>query len=182
VFEDRPAVPSKVPLLIGIMGPSGGGKTYSALRLASGITRIAGGEFAVIDTESKRALHYASDFKFRHINFAAPFSPLDYLAALEHCAKRGMTTVVVDSMSHEHEGPGGVLEWQAAEVERLSGGDAAKAENSAPGPSRQHSEHERSAVGDLVVGRLVVRRRTVTRCGDDRAIQLKSVFSALRLR
>lgn len=128
VFEYNEATREKVPLLIGLMGPSGGGKTYSALRLATGIQRVNGGEIAVVDTEARRALHYADKFKFRHVPFAPPFGPLDYLAAIEHCVAKGASVVVVDSLSHEHEGPGGVLEMHQSEVERMSGGDARKAE------------------------------------------------------
>jgi hypothetical protein len=128
VFEDRPAVREATPLLIGLQGPSGSGKTYSALRLATGIQRVVGGEIYGIDTESRRMLHYADKFDFRHLPFGAPFSPLDYLAAIEHCVKRGAKTIIIDSMSHEHEGPGGVLEMHEAEVQRMSGGDRGKAE------------------------------------------------------
>lgn len=127
-FVASPARRSMVKLLLGISGPSGSGKTFSALRLATGIKRVAGGKIFFVDTESGRGLHYASDFDFVHVPFSAPFSPLDYLAALEFCRDQGATTVIVDSMSHEHEGPGGVLEMHAAEVERMSAGDAAKAE------------------------------------------------------
>lgn len=119
-FEDREAVREKVPLLVGLIGPSGTGKTYSALRLATGIQRVSGGDIFVIDTESRRALHYADKFKFRHVAFGAPFSPLDYLAAIEHCVQRGASTIIVDSMSHEHEGPGGVLEEHDSETKRLA--------------------------------------------------------------
>lgn len=119
-FEDREAKRERVPLLIGLTGPSGGGKTYSALRLATGIQRVTGGDIHVIDTEARRALHYADQFRFRHVEFKAPFGPLDYLAAVEHCVKRGAKIVIVDSMSHEHEGPGGVLEMHAAETKRLA--------------------------------------------------------------
>ena len=122
-FEDHEAKRVAVPLMVGLVGPSGGGKTYSALRLASGIQRVTGGDIFVVDTESRRALHYANQFKFRHVPFASPFGPLDYLAAIEHCAKKGAKVVVVDSMSHEHEGPGGVLEQHAAELERLGGSE-----------------------------------------------------------
>jgi len=117
-----------MPLLIGLIGPSGGGKTYSALRLATGIQTIAGGDIFVLDTEARRALHYADRFRYRHVPFEAPFGPLDYLAAIEHCVSRGATTIVIDSMSHEHEGPGGVLEMHSAEVRRMSGSDPKKAE------------------------------------------------------
>lgn len=120
VFEDSPAVRVQVPLLIGLCGPSSSGKTYSALRLATGIQRVSGGDIYVIDTEAKRALHYADKFRFRHVPFGAPFGPLDYLQAIEHCVKKGAKTIVVDSMSHEHEGPGGVLEQHESEMARLS--------------------------------------------------------------
>ena len=122
-FEDKPAVRTSVPLMIGVMGPSGGGKTFSALRLATGIQRVSGGDIFMIDTEARRGLHYADRFTFRHLAFAAPFSPLDYLAAIEHCVAKGAKTIIVDSMSHEHEGPGGVLEWHEAELSRMGGGD-----------------------------------------------------------
>jgi len=127
-FEDKPAVRQKTPLLLGLIGPSGTGKTFSALRLATGIQSVMKGEIFFIDSEARRALHYADRFKFRHVEFAPPFGPLDYLDAIEHCVGKGATTVIVDSMSHEHEGPGGVLEMHAAEVERMSGGDPRKAE------------------------------------------------------
>lgn len=130
-FTHSKAVLSQVPLAIGLIGPSGSGKTYSALRLATGIQVVSGGEIFVIDTEAKRSLHYAKDFNFQFIDFRAPFCPLRYLAAIEYATKHGAKIVIVDSMSHEHIGPGGVLEQHAQEVERLgklwrSGSDAAQ--------------------------------------------------------
>jgi ABC-type dipeptide/oligopeptide/nickel transport system ATPase subunit len=119
-FEDTPAARVQTPLLVGLVGPSGSGKTFSALRLATGIQRISGGDIYAIDTEARRMLHYADTFKFRHLPFAAPFSPLDYLAAIEHCVKKGAKTIIIDSTSHEHEGPGGVLEEHESETDRLS--------------------------------------------------------------
>jgi len=127
VFEDTEAKRERVPLMVGLVGPSGSGKTFSALRLATGIQRVTGGDIFYIDTEAKRALHYADMFKFRHVPFGAPFGSLDYLAAVEYCVKKGAKIIVADSMSHEHEGPGGHLEMHAAEVERLTKGDANKA-------------------------------------------------------
>lgn len=126
IFDDKPAVREKTPLMVGLVSPSGAGKTFSSLRLATGIQRVAGGDIGVIDTEARRALHYASKFKFRHLPFGAPFSPLDYLAAIEHFIKKGVTTIVVDSMSHEHEGPGGVLEMHEAALDKMAGQDFAK--------------------------------------------------------
>jgi hypothetical protein len=118
-FETAPAVRSQVPLLIGLVSPSGAGKTYSALRLATGIQRVVGGDIYVADTESRRSLHYADKFKFQFTPFVAPFGPLDYLAVIEHCVSKGAKTIILDSMSHEHEGPGGVLEMHEREIERM---------------------------------------------------------------
>ncbi len=118
----------QVPLLVGVMGPSGGGKTYSALRLATGIQQVCGGDIYVIDTESKRSLHYADTFKFKHVEFTAPFGSLDYLEAMRFCSKAGAGVIVVDSMSHEHEGEGGYLDYHGQEVQRMAGNDWAKAE------------------------------------------------------
>jgi hypothetical protein len=127
-FKDAPAVRSRVPLLIGLMGPSGGGKTFSALRLATGVQSISGGDIFFLDTEARRALHYADQFKFRHIDFGEPFGSLDYLAAVRHSVRNGAGVVVIDSMSHEHSGPGGYLMTQDAELDRLAKADLDKRE------------------------------------------------------
>ena len=127
-FDARPARRERVPLLVGLTGPSGGGKTYSALRLATGIQEVTGGDIYFVDTESRRALHYADRFKFQHIPFDAPFGSLDYLVALQHCVKQGAGVVIVDSMSHEHEGPGGMVDLQEQIVQRMAGDDYAKRE------------------------------------------------------
>lgn len=119
------------PLLMGIVGPSGQGKTYSALRLATGMRRVTGGDIGVIDTESGRALHYAplpgekpdparGKFDFQHLELGPPFESLRYLEAIRLCANSGCKVIVIDSMSHEHEGIGGVLEKHDIEAKRLA--------------------------------------------------------------
>jgi hypothetical protein len=127
-FEAREAVRSQVPLLMGIMSPSGGGKTFSALRLATGMQEIMGGDIYGVDTENGRMLHYADQFKFKHVPFAPPFGSLDYLEALKYCNKRGGRIIIVDSMSHEHIGEGGYLETAEAVVDRIAGNDYKKRE------------------------------------------------------
>lgn len=125
-FQDFEAVRERVPFWFGLIGPSGVGKTYSALRLARGMQQVNGGDIFYIDTEAKRSLHYAYDaktgegFKFRHVPFTAPFGSLRYLAAAEYCVKRGAGVIVIDSASHEHEGQGGALDYHQSEMERLS--------------------------------------------------------------
>jgi ABC-type dipeptide/oligopeptide/nickel transport system ATPase subunit len=119
-FELKEATREAVPLMIGLIGPSGSGKTFSALRLATGIQRVSPGPIAVIDTESRRATHYADLYHFQHLAFGAPFSSLDYLDAIQYVVDKGARTVIVDSMSHEHEGAGGCLEEHDAEAKRLA--------------------------------------------------------------
>lgn len=128
VFEATNAVREAVPLLIGLMGPSGGGKSFSALRLATGIQTVAGGDIFFIDTEARRALHYADRFKFKHIKFGAPFGSLDYLEAIQYCVSKGAGVVVVDSFSHEHDSPGGMIDFHEKELDRMAGDDWAKRE------------------------------------------------------
>lgn len=123
-FTHRIATRDKTPLLVGLVGTSSSGKTYSALRLATGFQRVNPGPIFVIDTEAGRALQYADDFKFVHVPFGAPFGSLDYLDVIKYCIDNGATNIVVDSMSHEHEGPGGMLQVHAEEWKRLGGTQA----------------------------------------------------------
>lgn len=120
----RPARREGVSLLIGLAGPSGAGKTFSAMQLATG---LAGDKkFAVIDTEAGRALHYADTFAFDHADLRAPFRPSAYADAIQAADAAGYPVVLVDSMSHEWDGDGGVLDWQEAEFDRLGGRDGVK--------------------------------------------------------
>ncbi len=123
-FQIKPAVRQPVSLLLGLAGPSGSGKTYSALRLATGMARITGGDIVVVDTENQRAQHYADDFKFQHLDFVPPYGPLDYLAAIQTANRIKPAVIIVDSLSHEHDGEGGTLDCVTAEVERLAGADS----------------------------------------------------------
>src|SRR5262252_1196660 len=93
-FQEVRAKRETVPLWIALVGPSGSGKTYSALRLATGIAQVSSGDVFVIDTEGRRALHYADTFKFLHIPFGEPFRSLDYLDAVRHCVSRGARVVI----------------------------------------------------------------------------------------
>lgn len=127
-FEFRPAVREQVSLLLGFSGASGSGKTYSALRVATGL--IGPGEkFALIDTEAKRALHYADDFNFDHTDMKPPFSPGRYTDAIKSADEAGYPVIVIDSATHEWSGEGGVLDMQEAELQRMAGDDWKKRES-----------------------------------------------------
>lgn len=109
-------------LLVALAGASGSGKTYSAMNLATGI--CGDKPFAVIDTEAGRALHYADQFNFKHADFAPPFTPERYLAAVKAAEKAGFEAIVIDSMSHEFDGEGGIMEM--AEASSIKGPGAWK--------------------------------------------------------
>ena len=124
MFTFRPAIRENVWLIIGLAGSSGSGKTYTAMRLASG---IAGDKpFAVIDTEAGRAKHYADLFRFDHGDLTAPFRPAAYAEAIKAAEEAGYPVIVVDSMSHEHAGEGGLLDWHEEELDRMAGNDYRK--------------------------------------------------------
>ena len=125
-FKIEKAVLKEAPLLIGLAGPSGGGKTNSALRLALGIQKIFPGEIVGIDTEANRMLHYAPKYDFEHVPFCEPFGSLDYLEVLKFVQARKPSVTIIDSMSHEHEGPGGLLDLHEKELDRMAGDDYGK--------------------------------------------------------
>lgn len=123
----QPAKRQAIPLLLGVAGGTGSGKTMSALLLARGIAQ--GQPFAFIDTENGRGLHYADAFpEMQHGRLDAPFRPDRFTAAIadgsKHLANvpRNQRVVVVDSFSHEWAGDGGCLDWK----DELSGGSDAK--------------------------------------------------------
>jgi hypothetical protein len=126
-YEFKKAKREEIGLLIGLVGASGSGKTYSAMRIAAGIVG-KGNKFAVIDTEARRALHYADMFDFDHCELSAPFRPNKYADAIHAADKAGYKAIVVDSMSHEWASEGGILEWQEEELQRMAGDNYQKRE------------------------------------------------------
>lgn len=125
-YTFRKAVRENVSLIIALAGGTGSGKTYSAMRLASGISD--GKRFAVIDTENGRASHYADQFTFDTCELHAPFRPDAYAHAIVEADKAGYPVIVVDSASHEHAGEGGLLDWHEEELDRMAGQEWGKRE------------------------------------------------------
>lgn len=140
-FTFRAARREQTPLLLGLIGPTWTGKTYSALRVGSGIVKVRGGKLVGIDTEARRMLQYADEFTFSYLEFGEPFSSLRYAEALKAAAKEAEGgCVIVDSQSHEHEGIGGYLQFHEDEVARLckptdQGGGGFRSEYSAAIPA-----------------------------------------------
>ncbi len=104
-------------LLTAFIGETRKGKTLSALRFMRGLIGPEG-KLGFIDTEEKRAGVYARDHDFDVINISAPFTPETYIEALRAFEDAGYDGVIIDSVSHEWEGKGGILEIVDASTER----------------------------------------------------------------
>jgi hypothetical protein len=100
------AVRKQAKLRLALTGPSGSGKTYSALLLAKGF----GGKVAVIDTEHGSASLYCHLLDFDVMELTAPYSPERYIAAIKDAEDAGYDVLVIDSISHEWNGTGGMLQ------------------------------------------------------------------------
>src|ERR1700750_723736 len=112
-MELKVATRKQVKLRLGLSAVSGGGKTYSALLLAKGLVGDWS-KIAVIDTENESASLYAHLGQYNTITLTAPFTPERYVEAIKACEAGGMECIVVDSITHEWDGKGGILEIHAA--------------------------------------------------------------------
>lgn len=116
--EFTDAVRDDTSLLIAIAGASGSGKTFSALKMATGLAH--GEPIYAIDTEAKRMLHYADQFKFKHMDMRPPFTPMAFADAIAKAERAGAKVIIIDSMSDEYEGVGGLQEMHDDEIARLA--------------------------------------------------------------
>lgn len=108
-FQLKKATRQKVKLRLGLSAISGGGKTYSALLLARGLV-TSWDKIAVIDTENNSASLYSHLGDFNTIELTAPYTPERYIDAIKVCENAGMECIVIDSITHEWDGKGGMLE------------------------------------------------------------------------
>lgn len=94
---------------LAIQGPSGSGKTYSALLLAKGMVN-SWDEVVVIDTEHGSAHLYAAMGDYHVLDLKPPFTPEAYGEAIDTCLKAQKKVIILDSISHEWDGQGGILD------------------------------------------------------------------------
>lgn len=112
-MEIKRAERKQAVIKMGLQGPSGSGKTYSALLLAKGLVGDWN-KVAVIDTENHSADLYAHLGDYNVVNISPPFSPAKYIEAISLCEAAGMEVVILDSISHEWDGAGGILDIHSA--------------------------------------------------------------------
>jgi hypothetical protein len=99
----------RAKIKMALQGPSGSGKTYSALLLAFGLCN-KWSSIAVIDTENHSAELYSHLGNYNVVNIGAPFTPEKYCEAIKLCESSGIEVIIIDSISHEWDGAGGVLD------------------------------------------------------------------------
>lgn len=115
-----------IPALIAIAGTTGSGKTFSALLVAAGLVGPQG-KVAFIDTEMGRGAMYADDPLIMQnlpqgydiLELTPPYSPARYLEAIHAAIAGGYEAIVIDSVSHEFEGEGGISDM--AENNKMGG-------------------------------------------------------------
>jgi len=115
-FQVKKAKREKIYVKIALMAPSGGGKTYGSLRLATGmaeeIERENGKKARILlaNTEAKRGYYYANEFDYDIVDLDPPHNPEKYVELIDFAVKEGYDILIIDSSSHEWEGKGGCLE------------------------------------------------------------------------
>lgn len=98
----------RVKLRVGLFGASGSGKTMSALKLARGFAPWE--KIAVIDTENGSGELYSHLGEYQVVTLVPPFAPEKYIEAIKMCEAAGMQVIIIDSITHEWAGQGGILE------------------------------------------------------------------------
>lgn len=122
-FAAKPAARQEEPLLIGLVGPPGGGKTLSSLKVAKGIQAVRGGPIVLIDTEGGRSRKYCDLIPFEIVEFQPPCRSERFLEAIKAQLPKNPAAIIVDSASEEHEGEGGYLEWHDEMIPKMGGNE-----------------------------------------------------------
>ncbi|MFE4756036.1 AAA family ATPase [Streptomyces mirabilis] len=121
VPEFRPAVKESRPVRLAFEGPSGSGRTLTALLVAAAL----GDPVALIDTERGMAAKYADRVPFDTQEFTH-YDPQSLFASLARAGTRGYPVLVVDTYSAFWSGAGGRLDKVSDEARAGYGGaDAA---------------------------------------------------------
>lgn len=120
IVQIAPVERKGMKLLISLFGMSETGKTYSALKLAAGIEPDPK-KRGLMDTEGgERGRAYVDAIAggYMYGALTAPFTPERYMEALGDFVQAGVTTLVVDSVSHAWFAEGGILDMVENATER----------------------------------------------------------------
>ena len=85
-------------LRLGITGPSGSSKTFTALEIATGM----GGKIGLVDTEKKSASLYGDRFDFAVMELDEPYTADKFIKAIEAAGEAGIddasTSAFIDEL------------------------------------------------------------------------------------
>jgi hypothetical protein len=109
----RKAKRNNTKVRIALKGISGAGKTYGALLLAKGILGSLD-KVTVIDTEFSSSDLYADLGNFSVLTIKSPYHPEKFISAIQECEKANSQLIIIDSLSSEWQGTGGILDIHAA--------------------------------------------------------------------
>jgi hypothetical protein len=106
------ATKKKAKLRLALGAPSGAGKTYTALEIATG---LAGqhGKIAVIDSEHGSASKYSDLFNFDTVDLEAPFTVQKYIDLLNFAGENNYDVLIMDSLTH-------AWDWLVGYVEQVA--------------------------------------------------------------
>lgn len=163
-FQIQKATREGVKPLIVPYSESGCGKTMSSLLLARG---LAGpdGKIVLADSESRRGSLYADVIPggFETFDLCPPFSPARYIEAIDAIEASGAAVGVLDSGSHEWDGPGSVNDL-AAQNEERSGKPGL---HNWRGPKMEHAKFVQRLLRTKIPFIICLRAKFKTRQGKD---------------
>ena len=94
----RTSARKQAKIKLALQGASGSGKTYSSLLLAFGITNNWK-KIAIIDSENGSADLYAHLGSYNVLTLTPPFTPENYIEAIQMCESAGVEVIIIDSIS-----------------------------------------------------------------------------------
>lgn len=104
----KKATKEQAKLRMAIHGPSGAGKTFSALSIATALVDN-GSRVALLDTERGSASKYADRFDFDVVEVFDNYHPQRAIDVIDGAARAGYGALIVDSGTHFWNGLGGFL-------------------------------------------------------------------------
>lgn len=119
-----PATRHQLRARIALDGPTGAGKTWTALAWAE---QLAGpdGRVAVVDTERGSASLYSDRYSFDVLEWVPPYDPRKLADTIREADAEGYDVLVLDSLTHFWKGEGGTMDIVDAAGARASGNNFA---------------------------------------------------------
>lgn len=125
-MQFQKATKKKIKLRLALCGPTGSGKSFSALAIGMHLP----GPLGAIDTERRSLSKYAGlDYKGKKFDFDVleltdSQSPASYVEAIKAAQAAGFGTLIIDSLSHAWMGTDGALEQVDKAAKRSQSGNS----------------------------------------------------------